>query len=524
VRVCILAAGMGTRSGPVGDFVHKALLPLGNRAVLSHLFDRFPAGTQFTIAVGNKAAQIESFVALAHPDVDVRFVAVDRYTGPGSGPGRSLFCCKAFLQEPFAFIACDTLITGELPAFEGNWLGVTPVSDPGNWCTVSTDAADQVRSLHYKDANTDAHMAFTGLGFVQDVEMFWAGLESSMGAQGECQVNEGLAALIGRGLHCYPLDWADTGTWENYQAAAKRFEKNLSFLGKTTELTYHYGDAILKLYPSEEKAQRCVQRGQEMGDAVPRILGRQGPLVSFEFVANKLLSEGMNAHACRSFLEWAEAAFWKPRQVDAASFQRATREFYVDKTLQRVRDFESSDPAHPDLYQRGTWINGTLCQPIKALVESVADTLVQGALPSTLHGDLHADNILVTQGGYRLIDWRDSYAGLDVGDRYYDLAKFLHTLELSVQTMDRREFKLQISEEGVQFSHRCDYSDWMARDAFYAFAQARGYSANRIAILNAMVFINMAPLYDPALGAYLYWLGRYQLNMAIASSSAIARS
>jgi dTDP-glucose pyrophosphorylase len=516
MNVCILAAGMGTRVGPTGDFLHKALLPLGNRAVLSHLFDRFPKGTRFTIAVGNKASQIEAFVSLVHPEVDVQFVTVDPFTGPGSGPGRSLLCCKPYLSEPFAFIACDTLISNELPPFEGNWLGVTPVTDPGNWCTVLEDAEGKVRSLQYKDPQSPAKLAFTGLSFIEDVQTFWDGLEAGMQSSGECQVNAGLNALIAQGLRTYPVEWADTGTWENYLETAKRFEKNLTFVGKTTEITYRYGEAILKLYPTEDQAQRCERRGQQMGDAVPRILGRQGPVVSFQFIAGKLLSDELNATSCRSFLDWAQTFFWRDQAVDEASFQAATRAFYVDKTLQRVRQFEQAVPEEEARYHQPFTVQGRVCAPVGQLLESIQMELVDGALASTLHGDLHGDNILVGPQGYQLIDWRDSYAGLEVGDRYYDLAKFLHTLDLTVHTMDQRLFDLQVSENQVRFSHQCEYAVIQARDAFWEFVQAHGYDRHRIEILNALVFLNMAPLYDRQLGAYLYWLGRYQLSTVLA--------
>ncbi|MCB0337573.1 MAG: NTP transferase domain-containing protein, partial [Bdellovibrionales bacterium] len=138
-RVCILAAGMGTRSRSQGEGVHKALLPLGNQAVLSQIVGQFSIGTHFVIAVGHCGDQIRQYMELAHPERECTFVEVDNYDGPGSGPGYSLFACKEYLNEPFVFTAVDTLVPHRLPEFQGNWIGVSKVSDPENWCTVDAD-------------------------------------------------------------------------------------------------------------------------------------------------------------------------------------------------------------------------------------------------------------------------------------------------------------------------------------------------------------------------------------------------
>lgn len=59
----------------------------------------------------------------------MEFVEVDKYEGPGSGPGYSLNCCKKLLQKPFYFVSCDTLFEVNLdqtPA--ANWVGVSQVT------------------------------------------------------------------------------------------------------------------------------------------------------------------------------------------------------------------------------------------------------------------------------------------------------------------------------------------------------------------------------------------------------------
>ena len=77
--------------------LHKALAPLCNRAVLSHVLESFPADARFVVAVGHLADQVRAYVALAHPTATSRFVTVDNYDGPGSGPGLSVLACAEAL-------------------------------------------------------------------------------------------------------------------------------------------------------------------------------------------------------------------------------------------------------------------------------------------------------------------------------------------------------------------------------------------------------------------------------------------
>ena len=105
-KFCILAAGRGTRNNNIVG-LHKALLPLENKPVISHIIDRL-SGVEIVIAVGYKSEQIKTYMNLVHPHKNIIYVDVDNFEGVGSGPGYSLLCCKDELQEPFVFTSVDT--------------------------------------------------------------------------------------------------------------------------------------------------------------------------------------------------------------------------------------------------------------------------------------------------------------------------------------------------------------------------------------------------------------------------------
>ena len=91
-KVCILAAGLGSRS--FNTEINKALLPINNKAVLSHIIDNFDIQQKFVIALGHKANQVQEYLKHAHPKNKFEFVIINKYFGPGSGPGYSLLQCK----------------------------------------------------------------------------------------------------------------------------------------------------------------------------------------------------------------------------------------------------------------------------------------------------------------------------------------------------------------------------------------------------------------------------------------------
>ena len=113
-KVCIQAAGVGSRL-TIGKGLHKALIPINKKSVISRIIDLFPKNTSFIIIVGYQKEQIISFINARYPNLDIEFVEVKKFSGKGSGPGYSLLKARSHLQEPFIFIACDTIVFKKPP-------------------------------------------------------------------------------------------------------------------------------------------------------------------------------------------------------------------------------------------------------------------------------------------------------------------------------------------------------------------------------------------------------------------------
>ena len=138
-KLCVLAAGKGTRNKSING-LHKALYPIENQAVISHIINCVSDDTEIVIAIGYKSEQVKTYIKHIFPNRNIKFVAIDNYDRPGSGPGLSLLKCKKYLQSPFIFTSTDTILEapGIFERLDENWMGVSHVEleQSSNYCLV----------------------------------------------------------------------------------------------------------------------------------------------------------------------------------------------------------------------------------------------------------------------------------------------------------------------------------------------------------------------------------------------------
>jgi dTDP-glucose pyrophosphorylase len=518
--VCILAAGRGTRISAFGGALHKSLLPLGRHPVITQIIREFPPDARFVVALGHKSPQLREYLELAHPDASMTFVDVDPYEGPGSGPGRSLWACRELLAEPFVLTACDSLCTQAVPSPTVDWMGVHPVAEPQNWCTVVVDEQGAVQGLHYKDP-CGTRTAFVGVAGIATWDVFFDGLAESLDRSGEVQVDAGFEALVARG-RCITHDvgWLDTGTDSTYRAAraALGIDRDLTFDGKETDVTFHVGARVVKVFLEPGRARRVGKRLDAAHGAAPKVL-RAGELVlAYEYVDGTMFDEHTDERSVLEFLTWAESSLWRA-EPPPPGFVAACTEFYFKKTRDRLATYLSLRGEGSEVQQ--LVINGRSTASVERHLGALAasDGFTLGALPSRFHGDLHGGNIVRVGDAYRLIDWRDDFGGIEAaGDRYYDLAKFLHTLELSVDVMRTGTFSIDHSGNGIVLSLPDDPTLLAARRAFWKWTGER-YDPWRVAVVDALIFVNMAPIYAAPLRHFLYFLGRLLLDASLSGDT-----
>jgi choline kinase len=229
-KVCILAAGIGSRMSSFTKTLNKALIPVQGKPVICHIIEKFSEDIEIVIATGYKKETIIDFLESAYPTRKITFVAVDNYDGKGSGPGYSLLCCKSHLQCPFIIFAADTLVKEDVPSPTINWFGIADVADTERFCSAKVENGEIVR-IDDK-VKVEGNLAFIGLAGVNDFEHFWNSLENNEQLIAkEVQVSNGFISLIEKRMLAQEFTWFDTGTPSAYKHTLNNYPFGKSYKG-----------------------------------------------------------------------------------------------------------------------------------------------------------------------------------------------------------------------------------------------------------------------------------------------------
>lgn len=521
-KVCILAAGVGSRVGEVTNHVNKALLPVNFKAVLSYIIEKFPVDVEMVIAVGHKKETIVDYCSLAHPERKITFVSVDKFVGPGTGPGYSLLQCKENLQCPFVFFAADTIVLEDIPAPNENWFGIAPVKETEKYCTVKIKN-NLVYQLDDK-IKCDNKFAFIGLAGVNDYEIFFSALEKNKDIiSGEIQVSNGFKKLVEKKLVPVGFTWFDTGSAQSYVETNKNFsggEKNFDFT-KSNEFLYFVNDRVIKFFADENIATLRVERAKKLAGLTPDIEAHRGRFYSYKKIDGQVLYNLLNTHLVNDFLYWSKLNLWKKLELNdekKKKFKESCKEFYYDKTMRRLKQFYEKTNISDDWNN----INGVSVPPLDELFKKIEWEMLFDGLPSQFHGDLQFDNVLVTRDEvsnlqkFVLLDWRQDFGGLtDFGDLYYDLAKLYGGMIISYQLIKEGKLSFDMSGSSVYYKYHIKNDLMEAKEEYELFLRKNKFDIHKIKLLTSLIFLNMSPLHNDPFDLMLYYMGKNMLHKTL---------
>ena len=229
-KVLVTTSGIGSRLGELTREKNKALVEINGKTTLSYIFDSYPKGVRFIITLGFLGEQIKDYIQKNRPDVRVEYVWVDKFVGPGTSCGYSMSKAATFLQCPFIFHACDTIVTQPIPRPDTNWTGGNPMRNVDKSIVTKhfrTHRIEKEKLIKIRDVGAeDYHRVHIGLTAVRDYEVFWDSLSYLYKKSPDDQkltdthvINE----MIKRG---YPFTsnifdpWLDTGNPDSLAHAA----------------------------------------------------------------------------------------------------------------------------------------------------------------------------------------------------------------------------------------------------------------------------------------------------------------
>ncbi len=522
MKVLLTTSGTGSRLGELTQHINKALVRVGKKPAISYIIEGYPKNTEFVVTVGYKAEQIKDFLKLAYPDRYFTFVTVDKYEGPGTSLGYSMLRARSKLQSPFVYHACDTIVEGfKVPSLKENW--AMGIKFPDMTQYASFDVGKNGYITRFNKKNMGGLYAHIGLIGVKDYKLFWdilTRLYKENPNDGSLNDTATLTVMVEQGIQIKGVEtknWIDMGNPVSLKDARERISDKFDNLDKVDESLYLFKDFAIKFFSNPKKVKDRVKRGKLLGKLAPKTIGVKDNFYKYQFIKGKTYSEVATAKDFKKFLTWSKKNLWKPKKsVADAEFRKICREFYEQKTKDRVKQFLTSHSLS-DVAQK---INGEMIPSMSEVLSKVDFDKLSEGVQSHFHGDYILENILKTADGYKLLDWRQDFGGLTTaGDMHYDLAKLYHNLVVNHEIVSNNDFVIENSDHNnITVSINRKPSLQQCESVLEEFVQNEGHDVGRIRILRSIIWINMSPLHHHPFSVFLYYFGKYNLWQTLKES------
>lgn len=508
--VLILAAGLGTRLGHLTEHINKAMLPINNKAIISHIIGKFPKEYEFIIALGYKGKELQQYCQLAYPEHKFTFVDIDNIDGKDSGPGYSALKCKDHLQRPFYFTTADCLIDSKIPHLDGNWLGVHSTAYPEKYSTIKADKDGNVEKFVNKSVQGYDN-AFIGLASIWDYSVFWNELQNNI-ENGEI-VSAFADTAKYPSLKVKQLRWLDTGNLDDLSSTRQYLKDQPLSLHKLTDEIAYKESRFLKFNPDSNFINNKVKRASKLKGLVPTGFVSTNNFIGYNWEPGKTLYEYNSLELYSNFLDSLA------NNISNSTFKQITNDllekFYISKTEQRKQKF--LDRFGQNYLTQEYTVNGVKYPSLgEVLSKTSTDSLHSNYMYSLFHGDLQFDNIIYNEelDKYTYIDWRESFGGCtEGGDLYYDLAK-LYGGSIIPYNIMKQEDAIEYSEGMTTVNYDYDTSTELDkfRKLYEKWIISNGYSLEKVRLITGIIFLNMSPLHEEKFAKMLWFKSLEILN------------
>jgi len=515
LKVLITTSGVGSRLGDFTKHTNKSLVKVGDKLAISHIIESYPDTTEFVITLGHFGKHVKDYISIAYPDRKFEFSEVEIYQGPGSSLGFSMLSAEQLLQQPFIFHASDTLLFGieinEAPA--ANWVAGSKGKSASQYASLDV-SSEFVMNFHDKGM-LEYDFLHIGLIGIHEYSNFWETLKEIYNINPNDQSLNDLTILAsmkakGTQFRFKKVEhWADMGNTESLKNARSSFEKNYNVLEKSDESISFINHSVIKFFSDDKITENRVERAKALGSLVPQITGHLGNFYKYDLTEGKLASDKVTPEKIQSLLTWAETNLWiSKNETDQINFRILCEDFYYKKSLKRINHFLDKTQFNEENYS----INGQAIPPIFELLERIDFNWICNGLQTQFHGDFILDNIIETRSGFKLIDWRQDFAGSILsGDKYYDLAKFNHSLIINHEVVNNNSFEILIGDSNIHCDIHRKHELVESRKILQQFLRKHELDVKKVDIISSLIWLNMSPLHHHPFDLFLFNFGKLNL-------------
>ncbi len=515
--VIIPTAGIGSRLDLHTKNFNKSMIQLGDTPVISKIIDSYPKNTRFIIITGYKGFHIKEYLNLVYPLKKIKIVNVKLFDGPGSGLSYSLSQALSYINEPFFFHANDTIFTDK-NFFKNNKKKDTMFLHRENCDTMKYSTVEinkNYKKIHNKlNYLRKDYFNYTGVGFVSDVGKFKKIMKNY-------KVNEGELSYF-KSLDPNKIEfrfikgWFDIGSKETKENAEKYFSNSKSILPKYDQGIFFKKDKVYKFFTNKETIKKRFERAKLLNPFVPKLIKKTKYFYIYKFCDGIVFSKLKNKNKEFSkLLDWLKINFWKKiklNNVKQLAFEQKCNSFYYEKSLSRINYLYEKN----NIYDQAELINNSKTPKISRLFEKINWREINKGVPVNFHGDLHFENIVKNRNKIILLDWREDFSGIKkYGDIYYDLAKINHGLIIDHSVIKSSKFKINTNGKKIKINFFQSKENKDCQKKLFSFIKKSGYSAKKVKILTALIFLNIAGLHHYPYSIFLYYLGKLMLHKSV---------
>lgn len=512
MKVVILSAGKGSRLGASSNYFNKSFIKIGDKGSVSHIIEYFPKDTEFIFVINHLADLVKQYITISHPNIRVRFVEQKIQNGPGG----ALLECKKLINEPF-YIWCNDTLIEKLPNQTNNWIGFSKAKSlDGEYSSIEIEEySRRIYDFHEKKSSKYTGNAYIGCAFIKDYEEFFYSLEHEpVIVDDQYQISSGFQGLFKKEKDVFAEEcvWHDIGNLDGLQKTIDHYKGKIDNLSKIDEEIYFFDNYVVKYFFNAKIAENRAKRNLSLGNTVPKLIATQKNFYSYEYVEGKDLFcvENQENHV-EPLFEFMKNNLWIEKKLtpeQCSKFYEACVDFYYRKTKDRIEQMFSKF----HMYDQENIINGEVVPKIFDMLNMVDWRNILNGAPTLMHGDFNFSNVLITDTGYKLIDWRQDFGGItEFGDMYYDLAKFYSGLLFPHDVIKNNKYHIDINGNKINYTINQEERYEKCETKFDLYLNSNNIEFKKVYVMASLVLLNMAPLHESPLNMLLYYTGKEEL-------------
>lgn len=458
-NLIIPCSGPGTRSSQYSKF-HKALIRIGDKAVINHIIDSYKDIDKIFIILGYNKNYVKEY--LLHCDYkDLEFIEIDSWNESQFTSFKQI--PKYVFEKPFYYNACD------------NWTTHVPQVDE-NTIFVCNPSNDQ----YYDSVDSSS---YSGISFVKDSLEFYEILHKTKETRNDLNIYNHFSNLQEVELS----NWFDVGNSESYQKASLTNESSYNVLDKSNQEIYFYNNKVIKIFDTSVK-DLCNLLESNICFPHPNLYKIYNNSFSYDFVKNTVKLENDSfRYLLNNFSNYWEFCINNNKKV-------LDKSIWQDKTWERYEEICKKFPEFNSVVN----INGQDIDTFRTLEKIPWSNILEGT-NGICHGDLVLDNILMQTDKIEYIDHRKT----QVNDIFYDICKFYHSLHLNNDNFCKIEFK-ESNNNTYIINLELNEVDNYRINCFWNIPFISKYKT-KIEILTSCIWLSMSPLnVDLKLNKFLF--------------------